>query len=237
MMLLGWIRRMGGLFQGLSDEGNAPETPDADERDMIGAEGEPAELETPFGMLRRALPVVGTLTPRQRGVAMTEDEVVAWDMLRQHGFSRAALRASGELEAFCALKVRPDTEARWCAQYLEALLDDAEAQPDGLDVAMLTAAEYADEGVFQRALELVDDAVTAGRLRDGAVLGSCLCALRAIGTGRFDPAFAADAAGQALETANRAARRLEGQEAAREWLAKMPEIRALAAGLQNGGGD
>ena len=227
-MLLDLLRMMGQLFRRIAEEGNAPETAEADESNMIGAVGEPEELDTPFTRLRRALPVVGMLVPSQPGLAMNPDEVAAWDMLVQHGFSHDELRRQGELEAYLSLGVKPETEARWRKNYLDGLLDRADAQPEGLDVALVLAAECGDAPAFQRGLEILDDSVSEEHLRDGAVLGSCLCAMVALQDAALAPDFAADAREQALETANRAEQRLRALQPDSPWLAAMAEIRGLA---------
>ena len=219
-MLLDIAWRLKKLFEDIAEEGNAPDTPDADEAGMIDAVGEQAEPLTSFGYVRDMLPTLRMLTPPQPGAAMTADEVAAWDMLCQHGFSRIELEKSGELEAYRSLGISPETEARWLGSFMEGLIDRAEAHPEGLDQAMWLAAEYGDEMGMSRALEVLDDAVTEEALRDGAILGSCLNAALAVEAGDFAPAFKAEAKARALETGHRA------EAAVRAWL---PDSRWLGA--------
>ena len=172
------------------------------ETEAIPTEGEARELDTCFAGLRSALPVIATLTPRGPGVAMSPDEVIAWDMLRQHGFSRAALMEEGVLPDYLALGVRPALEARWRGEYLEALLAQ---YPRGFDGLLLSIVEYRDAPMMDRAIERLDDGVDKAEIPGRTVLADCQSALMALDAARFPEPVAADFRQRLLEAARREA--------------------------------
>ena len=92
--------------------------------------------------------------------AMTGNEVAAWDVLNEHGFSRVLMAREGLLEDYRALGVSPVTEARWRADYIRALLESAREHPQAADRVALLAAEYGDETALLDAVEALDAAVT-----------------------------------------------------------------------------
>ena len=227
-MLLDIAYRLKKLFEDIAAEGNAPDAPDADETGMIGAKGEPGGLELPFEALRQALPVLGMLTPRQRGIAMSPEEVAAWEMLCQHRISHASMLGSDELEDYLALGISPELENRWRAVYEGALLDHYEAQPEGLNEALLMAAEYVEQPLMARVLEALDDAVSAERMPGEVVLDGCRNALITLDTGRFDPAFTEEARSQLMEIAGRAEYHLSRYDPEGPWRAVLADIRTRA---------
>ena len=224
-MLTDLGRRFKQLFEALAESGNAPDTPDADERDMLDVSGEPGEPLTSFGHLRDMIPVLRVLTPAQPGANMSADEVAAWDMLCQHGFSRAALRASEELSAYEALNIRPGLEAGWRVSFTDGLLKQFEEKPEGLDAALLIAAEYGDAPLMDRIVELLDDAVTAERVPGETLLGGVQNAFMALDAGHFDPKDAERLRGLLSELVDRAEYHLSRSDPDGAWRGLFGEIR------------
>ena len=153
------------------------------ETEIIPAEGEERELATRFNNIRCAIPVVATLTPRQPDVAMTADEVAAWDMLRQHSFSRQRMEREGELSGFLSLGVRPELEARWRGEYMERLL---EGYPDGRQAFLDLISEYGDRPMLARLIALLDDRIGTTDAPGEAVLSDCAGVLALLDDPRFE---------------------------------------------------
>ena len=177
--------------------------PDGDapaETEAIPSIGEGKVLETSFAGLRSAIPVIATLTPRTTGIAMTQDEVIGWDMLRQHGFSRAALEADGVLADYLALNINPEFEARWLGEYMEDLLN---RYPEGFEEALLLIVEYADAPMLERAAETVDHAVDCAGTGSTHIPEDCRKLLMALDTDVFESVFAGMIRRRVLETVRR----------------------------------
>ena len=168
--------------------------------EAIPSIGEVKVLETSFAGLRSAIPVIATLTPRTTGIAMTQDEVIGWDMLRQHGFSRAALEEDGVLADYLALKINPAFESRWLGEYMEDLLN---RYPEGFEELLLLIVEYADAPMLERAAEILDDAAAAAEIGSTHVPEDCRKMLMALDTGAFEKSFTDMIRSRLLETVHR----------------------------------
>ena len=103
-------------------------------------------------------------------IAMTRDEVTAWDMLCRHHFSRASLEREGELSAFLSLGIKPELEARWRGDAMSALLD---SYPKGFDVVLSLIVEYGDAPMLERVLEVLDDSVGQAAIPGRTVQSDC----------------------------------------------------------------
>ena len=192
------------------------------ETEVIPTEGEARELDTPFAGLRSAIPVIATLTPREPGVAMSPDEVIAWDMLRQHGYSRAALAEEGVLADYLALGIRSGLEARWRGEYMEDLL---KRYPAGFDGLLLSIAEYRDVPMLDRAIERLDDSVDVAGIPGETVLNDCRSALVMLDAVPFEAFVLADARQRLLETVRREAIALSGYAPNGQWREIAEDIR------------
>ena len=229
-MLLDLTRRFIRLFRQLSAEGNAPEGPGEDATtDILPETGEQREPLTSFGYLRDLVPTLRALTPRQPGVAMTPNEVAAWDMLCQHGFSRASLRQTGELEAYLSLGVRPQLENSWRTDYALDLLARYETRPEGMDAALLIAAEYGDEALLSRALDALDDEIGTGHVPGEVLLENIRNAMYIASSDLFSADFGAETRGLLTELANRAEFHLSRYDPDGPWREVLAAIRRDAA--------
>ena len=160
-----------------------PDTDEPIETESIPSRGEAGELDTNFAGLRSAIPVVATLTPLQPDIAMTPDEVIAWDMLTQHGFSRRMLERDGELQDYLALGVKPEAEARWRGEYMERLM---ERYPEDSDVFFLLVLEYHDEPMLARFVKLLDEKIGTLDAPGDVVLSDCKRVLEILDIAGFD---------------------------------------------------
>ena len=190
------------------------------ETEVIPAAGEERELATRFTNIRCAIPVVATLTPRQPDIAMTADEVVAWDMLRQHGFSRRRMEREGDLPGYLSLGVRRELEDRWRGETMERLL---EGYPDGAQNLLELIAEYGDRAMLARLIALLDDRIGTTDAPGETVLNDCARVLELLDSTTFEGADALRA--QVLETVRRGAHILSKCDPDGAWRRLVDEIR------------
>ena len=224
-MLIDLGRRFVRLFVELSEEGNAPDTPDEAETETLDAEGERRQYLTSFGYMRELLPTLRLMTPAQPGIAMTPNEVAAWDMLYEHAFSRASLRQSGELGAYETLGISLELERRWRAAYVLDLLADYANDPRDMDVVLLLAAEYRDEAMLTRAVDALDEAVDDRSVPDAALLAGIHTAMQLLAGTLFAPEFEAAIRARLLELADCTAYHLNEYDPGGEWRATLEAIR------------
>lgn len=201
--------------------------PDGDEPAQtqdIPAQGAQTELDTPFSWLRHALPVMGTLTPHQPGIAMSQDEVIAWDMLASHGFSRAALAREGVAGDYERLGVPPELEERWRGAYMNALLSSYEAHPECLDTLLSLIREYSDVTMMDRVIECLDSEIGFEPLPGKVVLTGCLEAIKATNSGTFNEDFARETRERLMEIIKRGEKLLSEYEPEGDWRSVVAEI-------------
>lgn len=130
-------------------------------------------------------------------IAMTRDEVTAWDMLCRHRFSRASLAGEGELSAFLSLGVEPELEARWRGDAMAALLD---SYPEGFETLLSLIVEYGDAPMLDRLLDVLDDSVGQAAIPGDTVRADCEKTLNALDAAGFGDA---ETRNRLLETAKR----------------------------------
>ena len=222
------FRRLKNVLNELAEDGNGPQPPEVTAENAIDEVGEQDQRLTSFGYMRDLLPTLRVMTPPQPGAAMTPDEVVAWDMLQTHRFSRALMREEGVLSDFEALGVKPETEYRWRSDWVRDMLAAFETRPEAMDAVLLTAAEYGDAEHLLAALDALDDAISEQHVPDAALLDRCTNAGLAIGSGAFDAdAEQADEARAELGVQlNRLETRLRETDPDGAWRALVGDIRS-----------
>lgn len=169
-------------------------------------------------------PLPSVLRLRPPLPAMTPDEVIAYDLLARHWFSRARLAEDGLLEDYRALGVSAEVEARWRGGFVEALIAGCGGQPRALAALLELAAEYGASQYVSRALDAMDDDATEYRVPDGALLDRCRMVLAALDA--WKPEEAPELCRQALELARRLSVRLTESDPEGAWRADWEAIRA-----------
>ena len=172
-------------------------------------------------------PLPDALRPRAPLPAMNPNEVVAYDLLDQHRFSRARLAEDGLLDDYRALGVSPQVEARWRGDFIKALIDGCGGHPPALEALMELAAEYQAPQIVARALDAMDDDATEYRVPDGILLNRCRMTLTALDA--WAPEEAPELRRQALELARRLITRLGEADPGGGWRADWEIIRAQFA--------
>lgn len=169
-------------------------------------------------------PLPSVLRLRPPLPAMTPDEVIAYDLLARHWFSRARLAEDGLMDDYRALGVSAEVEGRWRGGFVDALVAGCGGQPRALEALLELAAEYGASQYISRALDALDDDATEYRVPDGALLERCRMILTALDA--WLPEEAPELRRQALELARRLSIRLAGADPGGGWRADWEEIRA-----------
>ena len=202
-------------------EADAPE-PEDDDANMLNTLGE-AAWQSPPGAFHRGAP-----TPE---IAMTAEEVAAWDVLAQHGFSHAQMEQDGVIGDYLALGVKPETEVRWRRDYANSALAAfrEEGNPAIANAVVRLAVECGDPYALNGALEAMDDAVSAEKIGGMPALEVCANMAAALGSGAFDAdaAFLAEARGQVGELVNRLVVRLNVSDPDGAWQKDVAGIRGM----------
>ena len=219
------VDRFKQLFFDLAAEGNAPDTPDPTPVDILPETGEHQESITTLGKLRDVIPVLKMLVPSQTGMAMTANEVAAWDILSQHCFSREAMIKSGILEGYKSLGITTDLETRWRAAFAAMLLDDYKPHPEGLKTVMALVEEYQDTALMRRVLAVLDDAVTEEHMNGEALIGSIRRCLETLNRDVFDTSFTEVMRTELMELADRAEYHLATYDQGTRWREMLEELR------------
>ena len=229
-MIIDKIRQ---LIDDIAREGAEPEAPEAvaleeEPSDVLLVQGERVEKLTSLSRLREAIPALQAFVPSQNATAaMSEVEVAAYDMLNHHGFSRASMQRSGELEDYLALPIGEELERRWRMGYIRILLGAYVQHPEVLDPLLQLAREYRDEPLVRRLREVMDEAITGESLSGEQLIGDlkkCLDAVKG-----FDETFAREMTAEFMELADRAEYHLNTYDESPRW-------REMLTRLRNNGG-
>ncbi len=202
----------------------APQDPGFEER-LEAAAAEGGIVDARGAAPKTVLPPLpAALWPRRPLPAMTASEVVAYDLLAQHLFSRTRIAADGLLDEYLALDIPTEVESRWRGDFINRLIEACGECPECLAPVLELAAEYRVPRAVERVLDAMDDAASDYRAPDGVLLGECLAILDALDGNA--PGDGDEVRLQALELARRLSLRLAESEPEGAWRDDWAAVRA-----------